>query len=307
MYNEERKLRFLSECETKYSDEYVTGFRSLFNKTQDFEEMFGKDVADFSREDISNFYSVTYYSDAYTYSNINARLGSYCSWCIEQSLVLDGCNHYREFVIADFYKYINIRLERKKYFDRDEYNKFLASIVNARDKFLVMCIYEFGKSDNFEEIFKLKMEDIKGNTATLVTGREVHLSDELIAVAHRADQEHLYITLTGDRERELIPSEYIFKKSVTSPGKGESIDPNYGNKLVARLLSSIVGYYGGYEGINASSLALSGQIDMIHRESARLGISCEEYITTHFDELKKQYVVSPDYPRKFYRKYRAYL
>ena len=309
MYNKAQKARYLQDIEGKYAEDYILNLKSLFNKTEKFEEMFEKDVSLFSREDISNMYSIFKYSSAYTYSNTNSRLSAYCSWCNEQMLVPDGCNHFMEINFSDFAKYINMRLEKKKYISREELLEIVKNIENPRDSFLLMCLFEFGKSENYMDIYRMKIDDIdtQSKTVKLYSGKVVKLSDELIHIAHDADvEEYYYFTITS-KTRKYLPSDYIFKLINTGKSSVVEEDGVTGIKMTARIMKNISELFKEYKGINAASVAVSGQIDMIHRRSKELGIEPETYVKTHFDELQAQYYLTPDNQTNYWKKYKAYI
>lgn len=308
MYNKDRKIRYLNEIEKEHSDEYVTNYESLFNKTEKYEEMFGKDVCDFSREDIGNMYSLIGYSDSYTYSNVNSRLSTYTIWCMRESLVTDGCNHFQEVVFSDFDKYINRRLEGAKFLTREQALSFCRNIQNPRDAFVILCLFEFGKSQNYDDIFLMKPEDIDVNNHTikLNSGRVVKVSSELINVAFEAFEEEKYYFVISGQTRNFVDNGYIFKNiKINKDPSGDSV--NKGNKAISRIIKNYLDLLGENRKISAASLAISGQMDMIARRSAELNISKKDYIYNYFDEIGQQYIMSPGTPFLYYTKYQAYL
>lgn len=307
MYNEEQKRRYMDFCQGNYSDDYITSLISIFNKSAEFEQLFNKDICEFSRENISDYYAYIRYSDEYVYSSVNSRLKNYAEWCISENLVPDGCNHFAEFTLLDFGRYINVRLEAQKYMSDEEYERICGTIANKRDEFLFRCLYEFGKSENYCEILELKLEDIDmaSRKAFLPTGRVVTLSERLVIVARIANDELEYFTPNKTKRMDRVPT--IFKKVRGYSGTGEEVAPDFGNKLVARVVKSIVSTGGGYHGINPASVAMSGQMSMIRRRSRELGIAPRDYVLKYFSELQEQYNLTPNDPRKFLKKYEPYL
>lgn len=310
MYNSERKERYLSEIKDTYAPDFITNIRSSFNRAGPYEEAIGKDLCNFSREEISNFYSLLMYSNKYVYSSLNSRLRAYTEWCLNQTLVADGCNHYQEFNVNDFESYVNKRVIANKYISRESYLGLLNAIPNPRDQFLVMCLWEFGRSPNFCEIFGMKLEDIdeKTGTVTLTGGRIVKVSAELIAKAVEANGDMKYLMPGREVYRNLLPSPYIFKRAKTSGDEIDQVDNGNQNvKMVARIMKNLVDYCGANRGINAAAIAVSGQLDMIHRRAADLGITEKEFVMGHFDELTKQYRTSPGNAKGYWEKHEAYL
>lgn len=306
MYNIEQKERYIAEEGHRYSESYIKCLRSTFNKVGEMEGLLQKDACNFSHEDIASMYSLYQHGDAYIYSAINSRLLAYTEWCILQFLVSDGCNHYKEFSFNDYNRYINKRIEANKYISREELMHFVLKVNNPRDQFVLMCLFEFGKSERYEDITRLKLEDIdkRNNICHLPSGRTVNISDEFIYYAELASKEWQYFT--KNKKRLLVDSKYIFKRvsGRSSPnGDGTILD----NKLFTRLIKNLVEDCDMNLGINAASIAVSGQIDMIQRRAAELDIEKTEYVNEYFGELRQQYQMSPDDPRKFLNKYGAYL
>lgn len=302
-----KKKRYLDACITEYSPDYTSNLRSLFNKTEPVEQMFGKDISEFSTREISDFYALSGFSNEYVYSNTNSRLSAYCEWCCKQLLVTDGLNHFREFTMKDFSNYVNQRLEKNKYLSKEEFYKLVDELANPRDQFLLLCLFEIGKSPHFDDIFKMELKDIdqEKGTVALKSGRTVKISKKLINKAIEADECLSYFLVVSQRTRPLVPSEYIFKKAPNA--NDNSNDASQSNKLVTKILRTMASNYGIYNAINATSIAVSGQIAMITRRAEELGIAKDEYVKTHFDELQAQYYMSPNSATMYLRKYGAYL
>lgn len=312
MFNESQKQRFLEYASGKYSTDNITNIISLFNKVESYERKLDKDVSCFNREDISNMYSMFRYSSPYVYSSVNSKLNAYTEWCASQLLIPDGCNHFKEFVFTDLEKYVNERIQRNRYLNIEEFDVFVERTANPRDQFLLLCLWEIGKSENFAEIFQMKLEDIdeEAGTVQLVTGRTAKVSKRLINKAKEADETLLYYQgLNNDIERKLAPGEYIFKRVRSSLNPSDPEKIAFQNiKMVARIVKNLVDKNGVNKGINAATIALSGQIYMIRKRSAELGISKRDYIMNYFDELHEQYgVLIPDNPHRYYKKNEAYL
>ena len=303
--NEDRKLAFIKTLEGKHSDDYISTIYSVFNKAEPFEEMYGKDLCDFNHEEISAMYFTFGYATPEIYNTFNSNAKKYVAWCDEQMLIKDYVNHFTEFGLSDFRKYVDQRLEAKKYLTYDEFEGLVGGIVNARDQFLFRCLYEFGKSNNYVEIMNMRMRDIdiKECKINLCTGRVVSVSRRLVNTAIEADAELTYYLRLSLLERTLQPSEFIFK---TLGGTRDSIDHN-ATKFISRIIKLNMDDLGGFDKISSTTIAVSGQFNMIRRRSSELGISKKDYVFDYFDELRHQYIMTPNTPRMFYKKYEAYL
>ena len=305
MYNEERKTEFLKSIVDQHSDEYLLTINSVFNKTEKFEEMFEKDLCDFSHEEIATMYSMFSYGSVLIYNTFNCNAKKYVAWCDEHMLIKDYINHFSEFGVRDYERYVDTRLESKKYLSRDDFEIMVQSLPNVRDQFLFRSLYEFGKSKNYVEITNMKLEDIdiKNQKVKLCTGRVVNVSRQFIETAILANNEMTYYFLVSGKERTFIESEYIFKIVGSTR---EAINEN-AVKFISRVIKHNLDLLGGFSKISSASLAVSGQLNMITERSKELGISKKDYIFNHFDELRHQYIMTPNNPKGFYGKYEAYL
>lgn len=311
MFNKEQKERFLQSLEGKVVPSYIINVRSTFNKTEPFEEEYGKDVCNFSREEISSMYSTFDYSTHTTFATFNARLAQYTSWCMNNALVSDGCNHFGEFSRPDFETYVTSkRVQKNKYLSRETTYSLIGMFINARDKFLVSSLFEFGKSSGYTEIMNLKVEDIDEETkrVQLCTGRCPRVTDEWIEIAKTASAETEYTQLVSEIVRRYEEGDTIFRRVATGKYADNAVlDSNAANKLVTRSLQNIVQFYGLNGDINASSIAVSGQIDMIHRLAREKGITSEAVVRRYFNLLKEQYNMAPAQPGLWLDRFGAYL
>lgn len=306
MYNNERKIEYLKDISKTRSDDYLSCMNSMFNKTEPFEEMFGKDLCDFSRDEISTMYSMFQYGDKLTYNTFNSNAKYYVNWCDERMYVADFRNHFSEFCLSDYEKFIDQRLQQRKYVSRSEIYKFCSTLPNPRDAFVMLSLYEFGKSKDYVEILNMRLKDIdiEDGKAKLCTGRIVNVPREYIEIAIKANTELSYYFIISNIEKPLIPSEFIFKMSKTGVASKETAAPS---KLISRIIKRNMETFDGCYIISPQSLAVSGQFDMIRRRSEELGIDNKDYVFDHFDELRKQYNMIPNTPKMFYQKYKAYL
>ena len=306
MYNESRKIEFLRSIDGKHSDDYVSCMNSLFNKSEKFEKMFDKDLCDFNHEEIATMYSMFGYSDIMIYNTFNCNAKKYVEWCDQHMLIEDFINHFSEFGMADYRKYVDTRLQGKKYLSEEEFEKMVNALPNVRDQFLFRCLYEFGKSKNYVEITNMRIGDIdqKNLKANLCTGRTVSVSRAFVNTAIQADEEMKYYFVVSSNERKLEESEFIFK--VLRGYTRNALNTNAIN-FISRIFKKNLDAIGGYDKISPQSIALSGQFNMIRKLSDEYKIDPKFVVFDHFDELRKQYIMTPNTSKAFYDKYQTYL
>ena len=88
MYNEERKLRFISE---KKSASTRDNCISIFNAFEEFEDREEKDLCEFSTEDVNVVLESRFRASASSLKAIFTTLRAYVRWCSEQGFsISDG-------------------------------------------------------------------------------------------------------------------------------------------------------------------------------------------------------------------------
>ena len=306
MYNEKQKTRYLDHISPAHPKKYIENITSAFNKTAPFEIRLEKDLCDFSAYDIQNMYSQLSYNSKYTLATFHSYLKSYVTWCEENFIIKDGINHFMEYTISALDAYVDKQYEKRKYITREDLNKMLMALINPRDAFIFICLFEFGKSAAYKEIMELKLSDLDGEnlTANLCTGRKVKISRRLYEVAVDADKEIAVYPINGtDVLRKMVykyRTDYIVKFYMSDASDNAL-------KFIPKLIKDNVRSMGAYSGISSNTLVLSGQIDMIKRRSSELGITPKEYILNYLYEIEDQYGDIKKNPLTYYHRVEDYL
>ena len=202
MYNEEWKKKFVEqEVSTKQngkestSDNYLSMLRSL----SPVEGKLGKDLSEFSTQEILDYYRSRSWA-SYEYIRVkNAMLLRYTDWCIENNLISSKINHYVEINDREILQScLNLVLMKSKIILRDELLYDLEQIPNPSDKFIALGIYEGISSVQRSEFGHLYSSQFEGNILHLPT-RDIIVSDELIQFGKESEKMYSsYPFLDGD-------------------------------------------------------------------------------------------------------------
>jgi len=216
-YNAEIKERFMDNVDlNKYPPRW---WERVFEKSRVFEELYQRDLYDFSTSNIIDFFK---FLDLANINNIivyKLNLARYAEWAVSENLVADNQIHFNELSIEILDGCIS-----KARIDNSilTYEKMRSiRFVNHQDAFVFWSIFEGIKGKDYEEIINLKLADInqvKG-IVELCTGRSIKVSRAFIDECIYTDMEQEYITLKdADIVLPLLPSEYIFKEKRMSRG-----------------------------------------------------------------------------------------
>lgn len=308
MYNEERKRRYIKVKE----DAVTLPYRSLellFEKTEPFEEKNGKDVCEWTTSEIMEFYK---YIDAYSFSSLvvrNSNLTQYTNWCLTETLVPDGQNHYQEIRPDMLESCVNKEFLSKLIISREDLVRVIDELPNYTDRYMMLAFFEGICGIRYSEMTSLTIDDISGNKVTLRSGRVLPISDKLKEIAEFAATEESYQTYgpAGKvvKYSDLNSSGAIFK--VIKKNRPISDDSSM-VQVVCRRFVKALDYLGLPKRMTIKNLMVSGKLNFIKCIMKREGKTVEEVIVDNRDEINARYDVDQiKSSAVFLRKYRQYF
>jgi hypothetical protein len=287
MYNPEIKNRYINrkESETILNKHLLKG---IFEKTEKYENELNKDVCNFSYYDISEFYKMIGSTSLGSLNSMNSQLSQYTSWCIHEGFVEDGQNHFSEFSSSILKNYLNIAKINNTIITREEIISLCNKLSNARDCFIILSLFEYGKSKNFSDISYARFCDIEGNILKLKSGRSVIISEQLKSIAEESYNSTSYVSIDGNRTFNLIDDGTIIKHRNEI---SEASEFAAGRKIY-NLIVKIFNIY-GLNDMSANNIVMSGILNMILEKSQKYGISPMQYLDSDYiSEIENQYGVN---------------
>ena len=308
MYNEERKKRYI-----KIKEDAVTlPYRSLellFEKTEPFEEKNGRDVCEWTTQEIMEYYK---YRDAYSLSSLvvcNSNLTQYTNWCLTETLVPDGQNHYQEIRPDMLESCVNKEFLSKLIISREDIVRIIDELSNYTDRYMMLAFFEGICGIRYSEMVNAIIDDIDGDMISLCSGRVIPISDKLKEIAGFAAAEESYQTYGPSgkciKYSDLNPSGAIFK--VVKKNRPIADDSSM-VQIVCRRFVKAVDYLGLPKRMTIKNMILSGKINFIKEIMEREGKSIEEVIIDNRDEINARYNIDQiKSSAVFLRKYRQYF
>lgn len=215
MYNPERKKSFIEAYE---SDRIVGSnyFQNLFSRTEPLEKEFGKDVCDFTKEEIIALFISFNSSYGSTNISIRSRLAKYTEFCCYNNLSRDNINHYYEITGEEVAGYANQFMKNKYYISKKKLDGYCSKLANACDCFVLYALFEGIKGKYCEEITDMTLADIdiKNRIVTTVNNKKIKVSQEFIKFAVKSDQELEYASPMRPYTFHSSSLPYIFKNRV---------------------------------------------------------------------------------------------
>ena len=179
-YNEELKKRYIKEKEKilSVSSNYID---VQFRKSSEMEYELNKDISNWTTYEIIEYYKILNMTSYESLLCVNSTLSQYTQFCLENSLVKDNQNHYLEMTKDLLADCINKAILEKKIVERETVLRWVEELPNPRDQFILLSLFEYGKSKDFKDIVYARPQDIQGNKLKL-SNRTVNISDKLINI-----------------------------------------------------------------------------------------------------------------------------
>lgn len=304
-YNPELKIQYIEEKskEVIISNNYL---ECQFNKTSKMEEELDKDLSNFTVYEITEYYKMLNISSFDTLFVMNSQFSMYTQWCLQKSLVKDNQNHFLEMTLEHLKDCLNKILVDMKVVSRETILNWVDQLPNPKDQFVLLGLFEGLKGKDFCELSKLRPEDIKGNIATLCTGRDVKLSDRLLKIISDCVVEDKYYSISGNGTKvmPLVDKGYVIKDYPNA--RGDVSDFQLGRK-VYNSITRILNYFDVLNFMTANSIFESGKLHMIKERSKKLSLSCKDYIYSNYIEEVEKKFNSKIVRSIFWLKYEDYL
>jgi hypothetical protein len=197
MYNKERKQEYLRYI-VEDLEQTPSSAKSLFNKTESYEELLDKDICDFTLSEIDKLLPIFLASSLNAIRKIISILRKYTDWCCSCNISIDNINHYDELGTSAEYlqKYLN--KEKAVCPSRAQVLEDISQFKNFSDKFLILALFEGVRTEEVGELLRVKISKLNGNILTFENGEKRILSEELVELAKASSQEEEYISSTGN-------------------------------------------------------------------------------------------------------------
>jgi hypothetical protein len=234
MYNEVIKVQWIKEY-LLYSNIASSAVYSTFGSSEKLEELFKKDICNFTKPEIEDLYKSIMAKSKERISVMNSVLKEYKSWCIQtdNGICYDKTPYFDILTMDDFKRYISRNILENKYIGEETLISYLKEIDNPCDKLLLKLLYHGVKGKQLIEIINFSINQVDGNVLHLCTGRDVTVDDETIQLINESLNTYEYYSY-GDKPRkwELIGDD-VFKgtKGVRSDSMA-SIYHRYTSKMV---------------------------------------------------------------------------
>lgn len=301
-YNKELKERYLQEKEEILS--IPTNYIDVqFRKVSEAENDLDKDISNWTVYEIVEYYKLLNISSFESLLCLNSIFSQYTQFCLENSLVRDNQNHYLECTKEVLAGCINKAILEKKIVSRETVLKWVDELPNPKDQFILLSLFEYGKSKDFKDIVYARKSDLdKDNNTLKLSDRTVYISDKLINIIKDCQLEDTYYSISGKgtKTMPLIDHGFIVK---SYPNQNMDLSDFQKGRNIYIACQRIFDYLGVGQWMSPNAIAESGKLHMIKKKAEELGITGTQYVySNHIYDLEVQFgcnIVRSIYVKKY--------
>lgn len=207
-YNEDIKMDFIINQEYRFLDLGGGLFLSnILAQSAKYEKILDKDLYEFTREEILNFYIMLRSSSVYYLSSVHMVVKSYINWCIDEYYSNRKRNPARLLKEEDLKKCISPLARKKAILTEEEILVMSNSLsLNPSDQYILLAPFYGINGKELCELSSVKREDIDEDNCevNLCTNRTITVPEKLIKIMLKSlDTYTLYVKSVKSDMREI--------------------------------------------------------------------------------------------------------
>lgn len=307
-YNEEQKKKYLKEKEKeKKSKSFLASASVQLRKVSDMECELDKDVSNWTIYEITEYYKLLNMTSFDSLRVVNNMLSLYTQFCLQDNFVKDNQNHFLECTPEVLSSCLNKAILNKKIVSRETILQWIDKLPNAKDQFILLSLFEYGKSKNFIDIVNVKQSDCdKENHTLTLSNRTVNISDELIDIIEKCECQKVYYSMSDKNKKTmpLVDNGFIIKEY---PNTGEVVSAFQKGRNIYVGCQRIFDYLGIGQWMTTNDISESGKVYMIKKEAELLNITPKEYLYSQNIRKVEEQFGCEIRARDYIKKYKEYL
>ena len=304
-YNEELKKRYLEE-----KDKLVLTSNYIdvqFRKSSEMEYELDKDISNWTIYEITEYYKLLSITSYESLICMNSIFSLYTQFCLENNLVKDNQNHFLECTNEVLLNCLNKAIIDKKIVSRETVLKWIDELPNPKDQFILLSLFEYGKSKDFKDIVYAKFENLDVSDKKIkLFEREAKISNKMIEIIYDCVSENQYYSISGRGSKimPLIDYGFIVK---SYPNQNINLSDFQKGRNIYIACQRIFDYLEIGDYMSPNSIVESGKLHMIKERAKQLNISSIEYLySDYIKEVEIQF--NCNITRSVYeKKYSEYL
>ena len=288
MYNAKQKQDFIDSYAGITADNFI---QNLFKKCEVIEKELGKDVCNFLKPEILRLFTFFNSSTSQILIVYRSYLRQYTDYCCSNGLSKDNINHYEEVSVEEVRNCVNQYYKNRIYLSPESVQEIISCLDNPIDKYVILALYEGIKGENYEELIKMRIQDVNFETkeVKLCSGRTLILSEQLVDIIQKAN--NITTCYIRKKERSFPESmqDYILK--VYNEQDQNSLTSDQMQSRVFRKMNAIKKELNTPE-LTAPRLINSGMINLLSKIADEHKITVVDLVMNYeelIQDVKERY------------------
>lgn len=254
----------------------------VFRNVETMEDELGRDVSEFTSDEIMNFYRSLSTPSVNRLLVINSVLNRYTRFVLSNQSTGDNQNHFKEINSSALMTCINTGIAKSRIITREDLLKEIQYIENPSEQFIVLGIFEGMRGKNYDRMIDLNIDHISNNRFEFMDSNgdmvSLEFSPKLVDYALQSIDEYRSFSYTSDYTIEegmgFRPDDDRVVKDLKNV---RSLDRDV-NKFARRIYGKLVRLqkFYGTNVFEAQALKESGRIHYINEKTKNLHVSKEE-------------------------------
>lgn len=287
-YNEDFKKRYLLEkARFVMTNNYID---VQFRKSSEMEYELDKDISNWTVYEIIEYYKLLNITSYESLMCINGIFSQYTQFCLENSMVKDNQNHFLECTSEVLSGCLNKSILDKKIVTKKTVLNWVDELPNPKDQFVLLSLFEFGKSKDYKDIVNVRTEDLdEKNNKLKLSDRDVNISNKLIEIIYDCKEEEKYYSISGKGSKimPLVDYGFIIK---SYPNQNINLSDFQKGRNIYMACQRIFDYLGIQDYMSPNSIAESGKLHMIKERAKELRITPVQYLySDYIKEVEEQF------------------
>lgn len=261
MFNAEQKQRFIN-CDQSIVKTTLVG---LFNKAEMLETMYDKDLYNFTEEQGVEYLKCLRSASIESLGVQLSMIIRYVDWALQENLVEDGLNHFREISKEQRDSCVSIKAV-EKYYTQDEIMRMCDQLSeNSVNQYVLLAPWYGIGARRREEMEEANIHNLHNNKL-LIDGKELHVNKKFIDIFVKSCNTYIYFSSRVNKE---MIGAGAWKTCTNTRGN------NFKTKMNSKYLriSKIVN-----REVNYNVIKFSAMLHHVRQGAEQLSISNREFV-----------------------------
>lgn len=273
------KKEFIKEyCRSRIVSE--TSLNGVLNRVQAIERNVGKEITEFSQEEILNIFRKFNLTSVNTLQNYNNYLKAYCDFVIYKTN--NGTNHFANIGKEVLKTCIDEDTKKNKYITYEQLYEIQTQLLNYTDSAILECLWNGISGKELHDLTHLERNQVNASNMeiTFEDGKVIKIYPELCELLDKAFNETDMVCYgEGTKVKKVEGYGRLYKVRDNAYKDSDSVRFRWVYRKIM-----IIREYVGLPNMSMKTLQGSGMLHYIKQGMERTGLGLREFLSTKSGE-----------------------